>query len=644
MLTFRRAISGAARHEPRRALLRALPTNKQITALLSARGRSRPLSPETALGTWAKFGERFDDISLAAALSCVARSAARSPDALRAGLAREPLRTECASLLARVAERLQHLQPRELVTVMHDASALPDESAHKLVRSAAALAREAAPRLTPQGMCLALRACAKLGIVDHALLDAISAEAFGRAGSPAAESAAADGPRAAGMLERFSPQDLSQLTWAYATLRRGDDALFARVAAVAPAKLAGDGASTQALANIAWAYARSGAAGVAGAAELLDEVSAHALRRVDEFKPFELAMILWALAKAQRPNVLLFQAAAHCLARDVARLPAQSLSNAAWAFAKVDVRAEPLFRAIAASAPARLDTFSAQALVNLAWAFCVASLLPAQLLRQLVSRIELVPVGPETPVAYWQQIQQLDNALRLDAPSLGIRLSPALVGACRVEICKQHGARKPSNLHRAVSDALRHLRVEHVDEFCVPELCYHVDIALPQHRLVIEVNGTMWHRHAADTDARGAPFGRHLMKYRHLRASGWRVLLVSSGEWAELGGCVHAQGRFLAEKIDAATARRSDALGRERRTPPIVWDEEGGKAAGADAAAARAGGAALQPIENRAPPGTVFATLRAESGQTLSVLGLATSVARRAPLSASASASAPSPA
>lgn len=569
-----RALSTAARRLPAAtprarpaAASAARPTRKQITAMLGAGGR------DGALSAWSQFGRHFDDINLAVALRCVARRAAARPGALRTDLSRDALRSDLHGLLARVEERVPHFAPRELATVMHASSALPDERARALVGAAAVRARELAPQLTPQGMCLVVGACAKLGLVDAPLLRAIATAAL--AGAPGS---------GVPPIERFSPRDLSQLAWAYARLGHDEPKLFARIAEIAPRKLDAEPSSPQALANTAWAFARARA----DAPALLDALGSHALRRVGEFKPFELSMLLWALAKARAPHPPLFAAAAAQLGPRLGSLPPRSLSNLAWAYARADVRAEPLFRAIAAHVPARLDTFTPQALVNLGWAFCVCGLFPAELMRQLAARVCAAPVGPETPVAYLQQTAQLHNALVLDAPSLGLQLAPELVAACSAAIRAQHAARSSSNLHLSVSDALRRLGEPHDNEFCVPELGYFVDIALRRHQLLLEVNDAMFHGRAADgADGRGPPLGRQLMKYRHLRAAGWRVLLVSGADWERLGGCLSAQCAFLKGEIEAATASRADYLAKQRSRPPVIWSDLAPADSGEDERGAR---------------------------------------------------------
>jgi len=295
-------------------------TSKHISWMLTESGKRRDGEPyyRHVLVTWDLHGEQFDDINLAHALSCVGRAAAQIPE----GPARERMfsgSTGCSlrRLLQRVSERLQHLRARELATVMHASSALPDELARGIVNLGAARVQMLAPQLTPQGLCLVTGACAKLGITHQPMLDAVAAAA-------------------SRSLTSFTMQDISILTWACAKLNARCDSLFAQIATVAPAKLTSGPVSTQSLANVAWAYARSNVA----APQLLDELGARAFLRVGEFKPFELAMLLWALARRRRPHASLFEAAAEHLERKIEKLPPRSVSNVAWAYATADIRNE----------------------------------------------------------------------------------------------------------------------------------------------------------------------------------------------------------------------------------------------------------------------------------------------------------------
>jgi hypothetical protein len=64
------------------------------------------------------------------------------------------------------------------------------------------------------------------------------------------------------------------------------------------------------------------------------------------------------------------------------------------------------------------------------------------------------------------------------------------------------------------------------------------------------------------------------MKCRHLRAHGWRVLVVTDGEWDALGDSLVARGEFLADRLVEATVCEADRLACSRSQAPVIWSSE----------------------------------------------------------------------
>ncbi len=82
-----------------------------------------------------------------------------------------------------------------------------------------------------------------------------------------------------------------------------------------------------------------------------------------------------------------------------------------------------------------------------------------------------------------------------------------------------------SSLHKDVMTALDLSSTEYEVEAIVG--IYSVDIALPDYKVAIEVDGPM---HFTRTQPRH-PLGPTLMKQRHLEGAGWVVVSVSSDDW-----------------------------------------------------------------------------------------------------------------
>jgi len=149
------------------------------------------------------------------------------------------------------------------------------------------------------------------------------------------------------------------------------------------------------------------------------------------------------------------------------------------------------------------------------------------------------------------------------------------------------------------------MRLSHENEYPVPEVGYFVDIALPERRLAIEVNGpphyfpdraarrplTRAHLVRERRSAHGVslasvevfhddpawphgspPSARKTMKYRHLRLSGWRVLIVPFYDWAQLKGAKAAQVAYLQQRIADATSADADERARARPMAALLWE------------------------------------------------------------------------
>lgn len=154
--------------------------------------------------------------------------------------------------------------------------------------------------------------------------------------------------------------------------------------------------TAQALANTAWAFARSRGS----TQEMFDAIAAEALPRLDEFKPQELASLAWAFAtiraarrgsasrlgSAAAVELELLDAIALRAAARRAEFMAQGLANIAWAFAAAGHPSVDLFHAIAAEAEPRLGEFKPQELANIAWAFTKAGVQSPEFFSSLAER------------------------------------------------------------------------------------------------------------------------------------------------------------------------------------------------------------------------------------------------------------------
>ena len=174
------------------------------------------------------------------------------------------------------------------------------------------------------------------------------------------------------------PQNLANICWAFAKSGCGSpdavDALFAAVGESAVRRV--DEFNAQELGNTAWAYATAGR----DHPQLFDAIAASAMPRVDRFIAQNLANTVWAYATAGHARPDLFDAVAREVARRADEFKPQELANTAWAYATAHkalpgdrpTKHRVLFDALADSADHRLRDFNNQGLSNLAWAYASA--------------------------------------------------------------------------------------------------------------------------------------------------------------------------------------------------------------------------------------------------------------------------------
>jgi hypothetical protein len=161
----------------------------------------------------------------------------------------------------------------------------------------------------------------------------------------------------------FSPQDLANTAWAFATLKHRAPLLFDTIARAAPVRI-GD-FSPQNLASTAWAFATMNHE----APLLFDAIAGAAQARIDDFNPQGLDNTSYAFAKMNHSSPLLFDTIANAAQGRIHDFRPQNLSHTACAFAKMNHSSPLLFDAIANAAQVRIHDFRPQNLSHTAWAF-----------------------------------------------------------------------------------------------------------------------------------------------------------------------------------------------------------------------------------------------------------------------------------
>ena len=185
----------------------------------------------------------------------------------------------------------------------------------------------------------------------------------------------------------FKPQELTNLVWAFATLKWRHARLFEQLADVASARLAEF--TPQGLSQTLWAYSKLG-------------LTKHGLGLTKHELGLTRHGLFGAVASAALPRLASFDP--------------QSIATLAWAFANLEIEHAPLAAAVCREARARADAFDSASCTQLLWALCrlrdgVEPLSVVALSRRL-ERVAAAGLAPQQLVYALGALAKLDSALR----------------------------------------------------------------------------------------------------------------------------------------------------------------------------------------------------------------------------------------
>ena len=184
----------------------------------------------------------------------------------------------------------------------------------------------------------------------------------------------------------FKAQEVCNLLWAFATLKRRHLALFQRFAAMATAQM-GE-MSPHGLSQTFWAYSKLD---LSTSALLLAAAQA-ALRRLDSYDPQSMATLAWAVANAKGEHCQLISALCAAAKRRVAEFGVAAAAQLLWALSR-------LSDGVDASAARALTAQLAQLCTGAASTTATRFLAPQQLLYALdaVAKLPSASIAPSLP-------------------------------------------------------------------------------------------------------------------------------------------------------------------------------------------------------------------------------------------------------
>lgn len=219
-----------------------------------------------------------------------------------------------------------------------------DQVVHDLLGNVAELARRRVDRFSPNDMSNIIWGFASLSVRNEALMSVIAAEVVNK-------------------IAQFDQRQLSNTAWAFAKCGLWNQTLVDHIANECMRKIATF--TAQALSHISWAMAQWGSR----KDELMDVVARQAIQKMGDFQPASLAMTGWSFASLQRKNNELMDAISRRACEQIASFKTQDLAHLAWAFANLRIPNEVLFTMMAVEIQKHIRGTAPPELSNIAWAF-----------------------------------------------------------------------------------------------------------------------------------------------------------------------------------------------------------------------------------------------------------------------------------
>ena len=339
------------------------------------------------------------------------------------------------------------------------------------------------------------------------------------------------------------------MVWAYSTANASNHQLFERLADHIIGLDRLDKFKPQELSNILLAYAKTGEEH----SGLFQKVANHIVKldSLRQFNEQDVSNTVWAFAKANESHPLMFkQLADHIIALTKSGRfnDEQGLSNTVWAYATnglIDYHLgmPSLFSSLEHTAKANLDKFTAQGLANVAWAYSVANVDAPSVFNNDFINACLNKEDDFTPEALAQlhQWQLWQNELKS-----GLTLPESFQKKCYDAFISQD--LRQSRFQDDVVSSLSSMGLQPQEEVLMKS-GYRIDA-------VVEVNGRQL---AVEVDGPHHFVGRELtgstiLKHRQVAAlDGMRVVTIPYWEWGEHKEDSDTKEQYLQSLLDFET-------------------------------------------------------------------------------------------
>lgn len=277
----------------------------------------------------------------------------------------------------------------------------------------------------------------------------------------------------------------------------------------------------------------------------------------------DIANIVWSFATLHYYSAkLLERLADYTLCMSGKQLGEQAVSNIVMSYGFLNYNSTAsvkMFEMLAGQAMPLISSLQPQALVNIAWGFVCAEFYPIDFFEQWRGRVATEHI--DFDVNELRQLHQIETALRLEAPHIGIHSTSLNVDYTRyLDQLYQMGRRafraqnawqsrfqvrhgRPSHvspLQKQVYKTIVDLGFQAVLEYDNEE--YSIDVAVPSLKIAIEVDGPVhfcWNKVERLT-------GPSKLKDRLLKQLGWSVVRVPYFAWS---GPKHQKQAYIREQL-----------------------------------------------------------------------------------------------
>lgn len=313
-----------------------------------------------------------------------------------------------------------------------------------------------------------------------------------------------------------------------------------------------DAFTPQNLANALWAYATLG---TYPPHDLAAAVCHATVQDLEQHCAHSLSTLLWSLSTLRHDPGAAF--VAKVLERATAPDVLDTMTPQALALTLLGVGLfgynddRPALQRLLVRARATAGAFDVQALVNTLWACAMLRLLTADTWNGLVKHVDPERSAPSKRAENLRQVYQALLIATMDTRGglEGFVLPTELMEEAKAAWLADVTAVSVSTLQREVGEALTRMGHDPALEHLVADGAFSVDFALVDAQVAVEVDGP--HHFAVNTRrALATTTTRHEL----LRYAGWRVVQVCYYDWQPVRGDAAAQEGLLARLLEVQGA------------------------------------------------------------------------------------------